>query len=395
MKKQFQNEHLNPNDNLFYRAVVEDNNHPNKNGQVKVRIVGVHTSKNENSNEVFANVSTADLPWAEVSGGTAFGLISGVGLSSILKQGTWVWVFLENGDCNKPIVFSTITGTPTVKILYTDGDGFCDPDGKYPLDDRLSESDVNRLARNENLTSPYYKTSPNVYGGLNTVHDTINNNIDAQLSKTDTITGADVSQTEPNSTNENSIYPEVEVIETSSGHVIELDDTATNERIRVYHKSGSYIEIKPDGTFVQKSANTDSASHYIHMSDVNEHIAKSVKRYIELNVDEIINGNLKQHIDKNIRQSIAGALTVTANGNIELKDGVKINGNLYVTGKISSDGDIASAAEISDSVSDLSHVRGQYDSHTHFGNLGIPTSTTSHPDSGGGKQVVNVTVTEV
>lgn len=54
-------------------------------------------------------------------------------------------------------------------------------------------------------------------------------------------------------------YPHNKTITTSSGHVIELDDTPRAERIHVYHKSGSYIEIFPDGSIVTKSVE-DSVS---------------------------------------------------------------------------------------------------------------------------------------
>ena len=49
-------------------------------------------------------------------------------------------------------------------------------------------------------------------------------------------------------------YPYNRVITTPGGHVIELDDTPDNERIHLYHKSGSYIEIHPDGKTVFKSS---------------------------------------------------------------------------------------------------------------------------------------------
>lgn len=49
-------------------------------------------------------------------------------------------------------------------------------------------------------------------------------------------------------------YPFNKVTTTRAGHVIEVDDTPGAERLHVYHKSGSYVEIGPDGTMVIKSA---------------------------------------------------------------------------------------------------------------------------------------------
>lgn len=48
-------------------------------------------------------------------------------------------------------------------------------------------------------------------------------------------------------------YPFNKTYTTISGHVIEVDDTPSKERIHVYHTSGSYVEIMPDGTVVTKS----------------------------------------------------------------------------------------------------------------------------------------------
>jgi hypothetical protein len=48
-------------------------------------------------------------------------------------------------------------------------------------------------------------------------------------------------------------YPYNNTMTTRSGHILEFDDTPGSERVQVYHKSGSYLEILPDGTIVTKS----------------------------------------------------------------------------------------------------------------------------------------------
>ena len=52
-------------------------------------------------------------------------------------------------------------------------------------------------------------------------------------------------------------YPYNHVTYTNSGHAIELDDTPDNERIHIYHKSGTYIEVNHEGTIVAKSVKDD------------------------------------------------------------------------------------------------------------------------------------------
>lgn len=169
---------------MFYQAIVEDNKDPDKCKRVKVRIFGIHTSKTSGE---FEGIDTSNLPWAEVMGGTDFGLVGGVGVSSVLRQGTMVWVFFRNDDPNYPVVIGTVAGVNTSKTPY--GSGFCDPDGIHP----------------KRMGSDLHPSAQGSYGSLAT-------------------------------------------IETQSGHLIELDDSSGNERVKVTHKSGSYIEIAPDGT---------------------------------------------------------------------------------------------------------------------------------------------------
>ena len=315
---------FNPNTStpfILYRAVVEDNTDPKKLGRVKVRIHGLHTEKNEKAGAKFEFIGTSHLPWAEVMGGTGLGLVGGVGLSSVLRQGTWVWVALENDDPNKPLVLGTIAGKVTVKGkgVYTGGKGFSDPAGEYPFEKRVGESDLNRLARNEKLGSAYYDKAKG-HGQKETIHKIINDNVDKQEGITDGITGADVSQTEPNSLSASAKYPNSTVCETHSGHVIEIDDTTGNERIRIYHRTGSYVEIRPDGSFVQKSVGTDP-NHFIAANDLHQHIEKGVKTYIEKNLEEIIKGNFLKNVKGNLKLHVGGDLDWQVDGKITIKSG--------------------------------------------------------------------------
>lgn len=88
---------------MFYRGVVENNVDPQKFGRVQVRVFGIHDEGSA--------VSTSALPWAEVSGGTDFGLVAGVGVTSVLRVGTVVWVFFNNNDYNFPVVFAVVKGS--------------------------------------------------------------------------------------------------------------------------------------------------------------------------------------------------------------------------------------------------------------------------------------------
>ncbi len=49
----------------------------------------------------------------------------------------------------------------------------------------------------------------------------------------------------------NTKYPYNQVIVTESGHEIHLDNTPGAERIRIAHRTGTYVEIGPDGRKVE------------------------------------------------------------------------------------------------------------------------------------------------
>ena len=51
------------------------------------------------------------------------------------------------------------------------------------------------------------------------------------------------------------VYPYNKVIQSESGHVIEMDDTPSAERIAIEHRSGTFQEIHPDGSQVTRVVN--------------------------------------------------------------------------------------------------------------------------------------------
>lgn len=261
----------------LYRGVVENNIHPDKNGQVKVRIFGIHTVNNENSNEDFNFIKTSDLPWAEVIGSNEFGLVSGIGFTSIPKQGTLVWVILDHDDPNHPIVLGTCNGKATEVSDYSKG-GFCDPSGTYPLSTRLNEYDTNEISRGQIK---------------NTVIKTKNDNLDSSDAYSEVAQGV-------------STYPMNHVFESQTGHMMEFDDSPGNERVQIIDKQGNYSEMK-----------------------LNEYIDKAVANKINLvmgNLLEHIVGNTHIESDGNVLWNIGGNLTIDVTGNVII-NGARIDLN--------------------------------------------------------------------
>lgn len=116
----------------------------------------------------------------------------------------------------------------------------------------------------------------------------------------DGIPAGDILGPEPTALDSAVQYPYNNVIHTNAGVII-MDDTPGNERIAIKHKSGSYIEIKPDGTIVCKSV-VDSFD--VLVGD------KSV--YVGGKLDEEIKGDLESRIGGKNQLSVDGAYILSA-----------------------------------------------------------------------------------
>lgn len=234
---------------IDFKGVVEDNNDPLKLGRVRVRIVGIHTDNKQ-------LIPTEKLPWALVAQATDSSPNSGKGKSSTILKGTLVLGKFLDEQKQDPVVTHTLPGIvaeqPNVE------NGFCDPDGVYPHADKLNEPDTNRLARNEKIEE--------------TIVQAKKDGIDK-----DVTSGSGEKWSEPE-TPYAAMYPFNTVVESHAGHIMEVDDTEGAERIHVYHKSGSFVEMHPDGTVVTKNVKDN-----IHIIAGNNNV--HVKQAYNITVD--------------------------------------------------------------------------------------------------------------
>jgi len=175
----------------WFMGEVVDINDPKQLARIKVRIYGIHDDTDL--------IKDDDLPWAQVvtpitEGGTnELGNPLGIQVNALVFG-----IFLDGGDSQLPLIFGSLP--------------------KYEGDERDSLS-TNKLTRGENT-----------------------------LTKSVSVSGA---PGDPYA----AVYPNNKVTQTTSGHVIEIDDTPDAERIHIRHKSGSFIEFHPDGSVVIKTAN--------------------------------------------------------------------------------------------------------------------------------------------
>lgn len=200
--------------------------------RVRVRIYGIHGTDKQ-------LVPDDDLPWAQVSTPVTEGGTSEWGNSLGVQVGALVFgMFLDGQNSQLPLVVGSLP--------------------KYEGEDRDIKS-VNRLARGENTIT---KTPNSVIG-----------------------------EPDPSYAAE---YPHNKVTQTTSGHVIEIDDTPDAERIHIFHKSGTFVEMRPNGDVVTQQKNGWRS----------------------------VTGNDKLYVSSNLDIQVAGNLNIEANtGTIQIGSG--------------------------------------------------------------------------
>ena len=175
------------------------------------------------------------------------------------------------------------------------------------------------------------------------------------------------------------VYPYNKVTETESGHVFEVDDTKGAERINLYHRSGTFHEIHPDGT---ESTRIVNDKWEVVAKDNKLFIAGNAditveKGHVTLNVNtgdvdmrvlkgdvssEVTEGDLAVNILKGKTNVLSeDKITITGNNTTEIISDTTITGTLHVTGAQTNDSTIHATGEISTSEGNAPTLSG----HTH------------------------------
>ena len=227
---------------VWWFGVVEDVQDPEKLGRAKVRIHGYHTANQE-------DISTADLPWAHPIFPVTSASSSGVGTTVPgFLPGSHVFGFFVDGKeamPQYPMIMGTVPGVNLTENIKEEG--LNDPYDNFPRETYLGKPDTNILAYGppEEGTPSFNKTPAE-----------------------EVPTGDDGTWNEPVPQG-TPTYPFNKLYESVTGHLIEIDDTRDNERIHIYHNSGSFVEFHPDGKMVIKST---GGGYKVTMGDDNMYV---------------------------------------------------------------------------------------------------------------------------
>jgi len=310
----------------WWQGVVEDRNDPAKIGRVRVRILGYHTPDK-------ADLPTEDLPLAVLMNPVNSASVSGIGQSATgLVEGSHVFGFFADGpDCQIPVIMGSLSALsmqpPNEEV------GFNDPNGVYPFSDNNSgrntvpESDITRLAR-EDVAEKHFSLAVKRAMRVEKVPIAFAPEIDGdpvQARREETFWD----EPHPQGVEETKTkYPYNHVRETESGHVFEVDDTPGAERIHTFHRTGTFEEIQPDGTKVQKVVGDD---YEITIKDKQMFIKGDLNITVEGDMTLNVKGDFYEDISGNKFSTVRGTRHEKTQGNhvseIMSDYGMNINGS--------------------------------------------------------------------
>ena len=279
---------------VWWVGVVEDRKDPLKMGRCRVRCVGWHAD-----NKV--QLPTEDLPWAMPS----FPVNNANTYAP--KEGDMVMGFFVDGEnAQEPVMMGVLPGIPLVEPNRQEA--FTDPRTQEELD-------VAPIKPNEATANNYprYLDEP-------TTSRLARNDTDFESPIVTSKQTKKASRVEPDSYY-NAQYPYNNVYESESGHALEFDDTKDNERIHLYHRSGSYTEWGPVG---DRSERIERDRFSVTVRDDNVYIQGTANIFVDGNVNWKVGGDFNLTVGGKMNVS-AGSKTETIKGT----SNIRYNGTHY------------------------------------------------------------------
>ena len=186
-----------------------------------------------------------------------------------------------------------INSTTNAEKLEVLDKGFTDPNANYPTKEYAGISETNKLAQGDSKGTIVQEKNNNRMRGAK-------------------LPGGEAWD-EPESAF-NGAYPYNKVTQTESGHIIEVDDTPGSERIHIYHKSGTYVEIDSNGSMVKR---TKGSSYEI--------IDRNGKISIAGRADISVNGACNIFVGNDANIEVEGDVNLTCHNDITAMAGGTLN----------------------------------------------------------------------
>lgn len=185
--------------------------------------------------------------------------------------------------------------------LRTKEEGFIDPTATFPNEEYRGRSETNKLATGDvSGTIVQTKTNERYLGN--------------KLPEGDFFDQPHIPY--------NAEYPYNRVIQSESGHIIEMDDTPGAERVHIYHKNGTFIELDQSGSVVEKTK-----GNQYRFVDKNDHLSVGGQARISISGDMKVYcaANVNMEVDGDVNLKCFNDITAEAAGKIDLAATEEIN----------------------------------------------------------------------
>ena len=258
----------------WFIGEVKSISDPIRMGRVKVRIFGVHADDEQ-------LMPDDKLPWAQVLAPVTEGGTPNQGNFLGIQPTARVFgVFLDGTNSQMPLVLGSI---PHSEKWVSKGG----------IQSHVT-TDINAQSLTNEEQDGYVQDDAEAFDETIVKHEVFDHETKKQETE-----GID----EPLQTNvRKNVYPNNKVKRTTSGHVIEIDDTPGAERLHVVHKTGTSIEIQPSGDVVT------------HHKNGLRTVVGDDRLKVTGNVEWVVNGNLDISVLQNINLMSEGNLQVITTG---------------------------------------------------------------------------------
>lgn len=205
--------------------------------------------------------------------------------------------------------------------LITQTVGFIDPDATYPTPEYKGRTEVNKLATSD------------VNGTIVQTKDK-EKRLGVQLPENQYWEQPKIPY--------KGQYPYNKVTQTESGHIIEIDDTPGAERLHVFHRTGTYIEIDSVGNIIKKTKGSsyeiiDKNGHVSITGDCNLSVKGGVKVFVGQDADIEVIGDVNLKCYNDISMQAGGKVNISATEEINLRSA---NINIEADINLSMKGDV-------------------------------------------------------
>lgn len=326
-------------------GIIEDRRDPLKIGRVRVRVRGVHTHEKR-------FVATPDLPWAHVIMPVTTPGLGGLGKNHNLVEGTSVIGVFTDKAMQQFLVLGVNQGVSQKVFIENEKDIGTDISPDYGFNDprRVKSDDYESVQGKPDAKNPdhfksrthgldkgldfyphlpkghifdytgrgltqidEYKDSEKTLPYYPIVKDASDINVfstqdgkdahtSAPLSRDLSLIGGGFSEVKSSAKPQ---YPFNHATYTESGHLFELDDTRSHERVSLQHRSGTYFEWQPDGD-----------AHTRIVKDNYTAILNDDEIFIGGKVNIKVLGDATLNIGGDLKADVAGKTDITGSENI-------------------------------------------------------------------------------